>query len=64
MMKALETAGCNGFFVKLSMHSTAYSLDMVLVKATRKTFPASDFEIPSGYTAASNVSPFGRMFQK
>jgi Domain of unknown function (DUF4412) len=64
MMKALEQAGCNGFFVKMSMHSTAYSLDMVLVKATRKTFPASDFEIPSGYTAASNVSPFGRMFQK
>jgi Domain of unknown function (DUF4412) len=64
MMKALEQAGCNGFFVKVSLHSAVYSLDMVLVQATRKTFPASDFEIPSGYTAASNVSPFGRMFQK
>jgi hypothetical protein len=64
MMKALEEAGCNGFFVRVNVHSAAYSLDMVLVKATRKTFPATDFEIPSGYTAASNVSPFGRMFQK
>ncbi len=48
MMKALEAAGCNGFFVKIAMHSTAYSLDMVLAKATRKTFQASDFEIPPG----------------
>jgi len=63
-MKALEQAGCGGFFVRVNVHSAAYSLDMVLTKATRKTFPASDFEIPSGYTEASNVSPFGRMFQK
>jgi hypothetical protein len=64
MMKALDQAGCGGFFVKINVHSAAYSMDMVLAKATRKTFPASDFEIPSGYTEASNVSPFGRMFQK
>jgi hypothetical protein len=64
MMKALEQAGCNGFFVKMSMHTTAYSLDMVLIKATRKTFPASDFEIPAGFTAQTNTNPFARMFQK
>jgi hypothetical protein len=64
IMKALYQAGCDGFFVKMTMQSTAYSMDMLLVKATRKSFPASDFEIPSGFTAQSNANPYGRMFQK
>ncbi len=64
MMKALEQAGCDGFMVKVVMHSTTYSLDMVLVQAVRKDFPASLFEIPAGYSAATNTNVFGRTFQK
>lgn len=63
-MKALEQAGCDGFTVKVVMHTTAYSLDMVLVQAVRKDFPASMFEIPAGYTAASNTNTLNRLFQK
>lgn len=64
MMKALEQAGCDGFMVKVVMHSTTYSLDMILVQAIRKDFPASLFEVPAGYTAATNTNVFGRTFQK
>jgi hypothetical protein len=64
IMKALEAAGCSGFFVKVTVHSAAYSLDMQLIQATRKDFPASYFELPSGYTPATNVNTFNRTFQK
>lgn len=64
MMKALYDAGCNGFFVKMTMQSTAFSMTMLLFKAARQNFPASDFEIPSGFTAEANTNPLGRMFQK
>ena len=63
-MKALEQAGCDGFTVKVVMHTTAYSLDMILVQAVRKDFPASLFEVPAGYTAATNTNVLGRTFQK
>jgi hypothetical protein len=64
MIKALEQAGCDGFIVKVIMHSTTYSLDMVLVQAIRKDFPATLFEVPAGYTAAANTNVLGRRFQK
>jgi Domain of unknown function (DUF4412) len=50
MMKALQEAGCNGYFVKINTTAKDYSMSMLLIKAERKTFPASLFEIPGGYT--------------
>ncbi len=35
-----------------------------LIQATRKDFPASYFELPSGYTPATNANTFNRTFQK
>ena len=56
MLQALEQAGCAGFFVKMTMQSKSISMSMLLVTADRKTFPASMFEIPSGYTQGSSMS--------
>jgi hypothetical protein len=64
LMKALEQAGCGGFFVKMDLHSTAYSMEMLLIQATRKDFPASLFELPAGYTAETNTNALNRVFQK
>jgi hypothetical protein len=64
LMRALEQAGCGGFAVKMVIHSTAYSLEMLLVQATRKDFPASYFELPAGYTTESNTNILTRRFQK
>jgi hypothetical protein len=50
MMQALEVAGCDGSFVKMDMQSKNFSMDMLLVTAGRRDFPASMFEIPAGYT--------------
>jgi len=63
MLKALEDAGCNGLFVKMKSQSKAYSMEMVLVNAEHKTFPASTFEIPPGYSSGSNSTAFGDMMQ-
>jgi hypothetical protein len=54
MLQVLEQAGCGGQIVK--MHSTGkdYSVDMELTKAEKKTFPASLFMIPAGYTQSQN----------
>lgn len=49
MMRALEQAGCGGFFVKLVVRSKAVSMDMELIRAERRNFPAVMFEIPQGY---------------
>ena len=64
IMKALDNAGCSGFFVKVTVQSAAYSLNMELIQATRKDFAASYFELPSGYTPATNMNTFNRTFQK
>lgn len=50
--KALKDAGCEGFPVKMSRKgkSDADGFTMELVKFEKKSFPASDFEIPAGYT--------------
>jgi hypothetical protein len=64
-MRALDQAGCGGFTVKIVVSGAAYSMTMLLVQASRKNFPASDFEIPAGYTAASNAgNPFGGLFKQ
>jgi hypothetical protein len=53
MMKALKEIGAEGFFVKLTARSKsgrpAESMTMELVKATKKSMPASLFEIPKDY---------------
>jgi hypothetical protein len=36
--------------VKMSMVSTVISMEMVLMTATRKSFPDAMFSIPAGYT--------------
>jgi hypothetical protein len=73
MMQALEKAGCDGFMVKVQMQSASqgsqasqpqamqFSMDMVLITAARKDFPASMFEIPAGYTAMNSQNLFGNM---
>lgn len=64
-MKALDQADCGGFTVKMVVSGAAYSMTMLLIEASRKNFSASDFEIPSGYTAERNDgSPFGGMFKQ
>jgi len=50
MMQALDKAGCGGFFVKMDMQSTVFSMDMQIITASRGNFPASMFQIPAGYT--------------
>lgn len=60
MMQALEEAGCGGSFVKMEMQSKIISMDMQLITAERKNFPASMFQIPQGYTLKSSTNPFAR----
>lgn len=52
MMKALAAVGADGFFVKLVVRPKAGAeeqMTMELVKATKKSLPASLFEIPKDY---------------
>ena len=60
MTQALEEAGCGGSFVKVEMQSKIISMDMQLITAERKNFPASMFQIPPGYTQKSSANPFAR----
>lgn len=55
MLQALDQAGCGGWVVKMTMQSESIGMDMVLITATRKTFPASTFEIPAGYTPMTGM---------
>jgi hypothetical protein len=74
MLDALDQAGCGGFMVKMTMAPTGgaakgtatskeltVSTDMVLITAARRSFPASMFEIPAGYTPANSQSMFANM---
>jgi len=70
MLDALDQAGCGGFMVKMTMTPTGgaatskeltFSTDVVLITAARRTFPASVFEIPAGYTPANSQSMFANM---
>ncbi len=49
MMVALDNAGAGGFFVKMTSGEKDYSFTMLLTRADAQSFPASMFEIPSGY---------------
>lgn len=72
MMQALENAGCDGFMVKVQMQtaqqqqaqSMQFSMEMVLITAGRKDFPASLFEIPAGYTAMNTQNMFTNMMMQ
>ena len=54
MLDALDQAGCGGQVVKLQSSGKDYSMTMELTKAEKKTFPASLFMIPAGYTQSEN----------
>lgn len=58
MFQALQQAGCDGFFVKMTAQGKDFSLTMQLVKAGQKTMPASMFQIPAGYTQSNENSIF------
>jgi hypothetical protein len=58
MLKALEQAGCDGMFVKMTMQGPNYGMDMDLIKADQETFPDSMFRIPADYTQQSRANPF------
>ena len=67
MMKALQDAGADGFFVKMVTREKGKAeplTTMELTKAEKKSLPASLFEVPAGYTkqegmmgAAGAMSP-------
>ncbi|HVZ96196.1 MAG TPA: DUF4412 domain-containing protein [Chitinophagaceae bacterium] len=61
MMKALNDAGCGGFFVKMASNDKGYSFTMQLTKAEKQSFPSSLFKIPSGYTESKNNLMIGNM---
>src|SRR6185437_13223260 len=63
MMKALNDAGCGGFFVKMASSDKHYSMTMQLAKASKQSFPASMFKIPGGYTESKSNLMFGNMMQ-
>ena len=64
MLEALDNAGCGGYPVKMTLQPTggtspkdlSISMDMVLITAARRSFPASEFEIPAGYTPYNQQS--------
>jgi Domain of unknown function (DUF4412) len=63
MLQALDQAGCGGFVVKVALLNPTFSMNMVLMSAVRKTFPASMFEIPAGYTPATGMGMMNGMLQ-
>ncbi|WP_374948127.1 DUF4412 domain-containing protein [Mucilaginibacter sp.] len=54
MMAALDKAGCGGFMVKIAVQSKNYSLTTILIKTVTQNFPASMFELPSGYRQSAD----------
>ncbi|MEP6684193.1 MAG: DUF4412 domain-containing protein [Parafilimonas sp.] len=64
MMKALDDAGCGGFFVKMTAgDGKDYSMTMQLTKADKQSFSSSMFKIPAGYTESKGNLMFGNMMQ-
>jgi hypothetical protein len=55
MLQKLDQAGCDGFVVKMTMASESINMNMILITADRKTFPASTFEIPAGYVPMTGM---------
>ena len=65
MLEALDNAGCGGYPVKMTMQQSTggapskdltISMSMVLITAAQRNFPASEFEIPAGYTPYNQQS--------
>jgi hypothetical protein len=63
MLDALDQAGCGGYPVKMTMlqstggsNDLTISMNMVLITAAQRSFPASEFEIPAGYTPYNQQS--------
>ncbi|MDP4130195.1 MAG: DUF4412 domain-containing protein [Bacteroidota bacterium] len=57
MIQALDRAGCSGYILKMTASGNGYSMNSVLIKAEKKSFPDSLFEIPPGYSQSK-----GNMF--
>lgn len=53
MMQALQQAGSNGSFVKMTAQNKDNSITMQLAKAGQKNMPASMFQVPAGYTQSN-----------
>ena len=49
MLQALEENNCGGYIIKMISQDKDFSMEMQLVKAETKSFPASLFKIPNGY---------------
>ena len=64
MIQALNQADCGGMFVKMTMRSTSFSMEMVLIGAGRKTFPDSMFLLPAGYTQETAANHFAYTLPK
>jgi hypothetical protein len=64
MLDALDQAGCGGYPVKMVMQQMVganskdltISMNMILITAAQRNFPASEFEIPAGYTVYNSQS--------
>lgn len=63
MMQALEKAGCAGYLVKMQDSEKDYSMNMLLVKAEKQSFPDNFFVIPPGY-AKSSGNMFSHMISR
>jgi hypothetical protein len=63
MMRAIEESGSGGFFVKMSMQTTEFTMEMMLITADFKTFPASVFQIPDGYKLLRTGNMFSGLAQ-
>ncbi|SRR5579871_803686 len=63
MTQAFDKAGCGGYFVKIMMTNKNFSLTTILTTAEAKTFPASLFKIPAGYSEAKGNLMIGKMMQ-
>jgi hypothetical protein len=55
MMQALENAGAGGAVIKMTSAEKGYTMNMTLVKAEEKSFPAAMFQIPPGYTKSDET---------
>ena len=53
MIEALKKAGSDGIFVIITASGKDYSLEMLLITAISKNFPASLFEISVGYNKSN-----------
>lgn len=60
MMKALKSAGADGFMVKMVSTGKGGGTTLQVTKVEKKSVPAATFEIPAGFTK-SQTGPAGAM---